>query len=62
MLTAVAVHGLFDLQVQAKGDLHIDSHHTIEDVIVEVTWDPPWTTGRITERGRAALRKAGVSI
>lgn len=32
MLTAVAVHGLFDLQVQAVGDLHIDPHHTIEDV------------------------------
>ena len=34
MLTAVAVHGLFDLQVQAQGDLHIDSHHTIEDVAI----------------------------
>ncbi len=34
----------------------------IEDVIIEVTWDPPWTTGRITERGRDALRRAGVSI
>jgi len=34
----------------------------IEDVIIEVTWDPPWTTERITERGRTALRKAGVSI
>lgn len=32
MLTAVSVHALFDLQVQAQGDLHIDSHHTIEDV------------------------------
>lgn len=32
MLTAVAVHGLFDLTVHAKGDLHIDTHHTIEDV------------------------------
>ncbi len=32
MLTAWAVHGLFDLTVQATGDLHIDSHHTIEDV------------------------------
>lgn len=32
MLTAVAVHALFDLEVQATGDLHIDSHHTIEDV------------------------------
>ena len=32
MLTAVSVHGLFDLMVQATGDLHIDTHHTIEDV------------------------------
>jgi len=32
MLTAFARHGLFDLTVQAKGDLHIDSHHTVEDV------------------------------
>lgn len=32
MLTAVSVHALFDLTVQAKGDLHIDNHHTIEDV------------------------------
>jgi imidazoleglycerol-phosphate dehydratase len=32
MLTAVSVHALFDLEVQAQGDLHIDSHHTIEDV------------------------------
>ncbi len=32
MLTHLAVHGLFDLVVQAKGDLEIDTHHTIEDV------------------------------
>jgi imidazoleglycerol-phosphate dehydratase len=32
MLTAVSIHGLFDLTVQATGDLHIDTHHTIEDV------------------------------
>ncbi len=32
MLTHVAVHGLFDLTVRAKGDLHIDEHHTVEDV------------------------------
>jgi imidazoleglycerol-phosphate dehydratase len=31
MLTHLAVHGLFDLEVQAAGDLHIDAHHTIED-------------------------------
>jgi len=28
----VAVHGLFDLDVKAAGDLHIDAHHTVEDV------------------------------
>lgn len=32
MLTHLAVHGLFNLAVQAKGDLHIDVHHTVEDV------------------------------
>jgi imidazoleglycerol-phosphate dehydratase len=32
MLTALTRHGLFDLTVQAKGDLHIDFHHTTEDV------------------------------
>ena len=31
MLDHVAVHGLFDLTLTARGDLHIDSHHTIED-------------------------------
>ena len=32
MLTAFARHGLFDLAVRARGDLHIDFHHTTEDV------------------------------
>ena len=32
MLTAFARHGLFDLSVRATGDLHIDFHHTTEDV------------------------------
>lgn len=31
MLTQIAVHGLFDLTVEVKGDLEIDAHHTIED-------------------------------
>lgn len=31
MLTQIAVHGLFDLTIKAKGDLHIDSHHLVED-------------------------------
>ena len=32
MLTHLAVHGLFDLSVQADGDLEVDTHHTVEDV------------------------------
>lgn len=32
MLTHVAKHGLFDMTVKANGDLHIDAHHTVEDV------------------------------
>ena len=32
MLTHLAVHGLFDLSVQASGDLDVDPHHTVEDV------------------------------
>ena len=34
----------------------------IDSVDVEITWDPPWTVDRITERGRRALRKAGVTV
>ena len=32
MLEALARHGLFDLEVACSGDLHVDAHHTVEDV------------------------------
>ncbi len=32
MLEQVARHGLFDLDIEAQGDLHIDAHHTVEDI------------------------------
>ena len=32
MLQQLAKHGLLDVQIEAKGDLHIDPHHTVEDV------------------------------
>ena len=32
MLDQIARHGLIDLDIEAKGDLHIDGHHTVEDV------------------------------
>ncbi len=34
MLTALGRHGLFDLTVHAEGDLHVDAHHTVEDVAI----------------------------
>jgi len=34
MLDALARHGLFDLHVRAEGDLHVDEHHTVEDVAI----------------------------
>lgn len=32
LLDAFARHGMFDLELHCKGDLHVDSHHTVEDV------------------------------
>ena len=32
MLEQIARHGAFDLEITAKGDLHIDDHHTVEDI------------------------------
>jgi imidazoleglycerol-phosphate dehydratase len=32
MLDQIARHGMLDLEIEAQGDLHIDAHHTVEDV------------------------------
>ena len=34
MLTQVGKHGVFNLRIAAKGDIHIDTHHTVEDVAI----------------------------
>ncbi len=36
MLDQIARHGLIDLTVEAKGDLHIDGHHTVEDIGITI--------------------------
>ncbi|MFB0935716.1 MAG: imidazoleglycerol-phosphate dehydratase HisB [Propionivibrio sp.] len=36
MLEQVARHGMIDLDVEAQGDLHIDAHHTVEDVGITI--------------------------
>lgn len=38
MLNAFAAHGAFDLRVQAKGDVEIDAHHTVEDTAITLGW------------------------
>src|SRR5690625_7025244 len=36
MLTALGKHSLIDLTVRAEGDVHIDAHHTVEDVAISI--------------------------
>ena len=36
MLDQIARHGLIDLDVEAQGDLHIDAHHTVEDIGITI--------------------------
>ena len=36
MLDSLSRHGLFDLEVHASGDLHVDDHHTVEDVAITI--------------------------
>ncbi len=36
MLDQIARHGVFDLDVEAAGDLHIDAHHTVEDIGITI--------------------------
>jgi imidazoleglycerol-phosphate dehydratase len=36
MLDQIARHGLIDIEVEAEGDLHIDAHHTVEDIGITI--------------------------
>jgi imidazoleglycerol-phosphate dehydratase len=54
MLEQLAFHGLLDLEVKCEGDLHVDSHHTVEDVGIAI--------GKALDRAlgeRAGVRRYG---
>jgi imidazoleglycerol-phosphate dehydratase len=58
MLTHVARHGLFDLTVKADGDLHVDAHHTVEDVGIclgQALKEAPGTKAGIRRYGDCTL-------
>ncbi|NPA28483.1 MAG: imidazoleglycerol-phosphate dehydratase HisB [Epsilonproteobacteria bacterium] len=38
MLESFAKHSLIDLEVECKGDLHIDAHHSVEDIAIVLGW------------------------
>lgn len=57
MLTLFARHGLFDLDLEAKGDIEVDFHHTVEDVGI--------TLGQAITKAlgdKAGIRRYGLSI
>jgi len=57
MLAQLAKHGLFDLKIQAKGDLEVDYHHTVEDIGL--------TLGEALEKAlgdKAGIRRYGSAL
>jgi imidazoleglycerol-phosphate dehydratase len=54
MLDQIARHGLIDLDIQAEGDLHIDDHHTVEDVGITLGMAVAQAVG-----SKAGLRRYG---
>ena len=57
MLTLFARHGLFDLEVKARGDLHVDSHHTVEDTGIALGQAISKAVG-----GKEGIRRYGSAI
>jgi imidazoleglycerol-phosphate dehydratase len=57
MLVLVARHGVFDLEIAATGDLHVDQHHTVEDVGIAL--GEAFATALGTRRG---INRAGYFV
>ena len=53
MLVLLAKHGLFDLTIEAEGDLHVDAHHVVEDV--GICLGQGFETGARRQSGNRAL-------
>ena len=45
MLDQIARHGMVDLDIKANGDLHIDAHHTVEDIGITLGSGPRQGSG-----------------
>lgn len=57
MLTLLSKHGLIDLDVSSRGDLHVDSHHSIEDVGIVLGQAIALALG-----GKASIRRYGTAF
>src|SRR5512134_1875634 len=58
MLESFARHGLFDLEVQARGDIDVDAHHTVEDVGIvlgQALWQALGDRAGIVRFGQATI-------
>jgi ring-1,2-phenylacetyl-CoA epoxidase subunit PaaD len=57
--TATACPCMSFIRQDIEERLRLDA--TITDVVINERWDPPWTTERMTDEGRAQLRSCGVA-
>ena len=62
MLDQIARHGMIDLTIKAKGDLHIDAHHTVEDLGITLGLDEALSRVVIDFSGRPGLSTTSILL
>ena len=62
MLTLFAKHGLFDLDVKAKGDVAVDYHHTVEDIGLVLGEAFKQALGKLYKSRRIRFQKPGIQL